>query len=71
MNIERVKRNSEGDITDVMFNNNIYSIDEAIMMAKEGKIEGVNVAKSRTGKEYLRSNPDDSENNNLDSLPTF
>lgn len=71
MKIERVKRNSEGDITDVMINNNVYSIDEVIIMAKEGIIEGVNVAKARTGKEYLRSNPDDSEKNNLDRLPTF
>lgn len=71
MKIEKVKRNSEGDITDVMINNNIYSIDQAIMMAKDGTVEGVNVAKARTGKEYLRSNPDQTETNNLDNLPSF
>jgi len=71
MKIEKVRRNREGDITDVMINNNIYSIDEAIMMARDGKIEGVSVAKAKNGREYLRSNPDDSEANNLDNLPTF
>lgn len=71
MKIEKIKKNAEGDITDVMMNNNIYSINEAIMMARDGKIEGVNVAKARNGREYLRSNPDGSEANNLDNLPTF
>ncbi|MDF9407876.1 DUF3892 domain-containing protein [Pelotomaculum isophthalicicum JI] len=71
MKIDKVKKNAQGDITDVMINNNVYSIDEAIMMARDGKIEGVNVAKARSGKEYLRSNPDNIEANNLDNLPTF
>lgn len=71
MKIEKIKKNSEGDITDVMMNGNVYSINEAIMMARDGKIEGVNVAKARSGREYLRSNPDGSEANNLDNLPTF
>ena len=71
MKIEKIKKNSEGDITDVMMNGNVYGINEAIMMARDGKIEGVNVAKARSGREYLRSNPDGSEANNLDNLPTF
>lgn len=71
MKIEKVKKNAEGDITDVMINGNVYSIDEAIMLARDKKIEGVNVAKARNGREYLRSNPDGSEADNLDNLPTF
>ncbi len=69
MKIEKVRKNAAGDITDVMINSNIYSIDEAIMLARDKKIEGVNVTKARGGREYLRSNPDDSEVNNLDNLP--
>lgn len=70
--ITKVKKNSEGDITDIMTDNgNVYSIDEAIMMVKDDVIEGVNVGKSRNGREYLRSNPNDSEGDNLDNLPTF
>jgi hypothetical protein len=71
MQIEKIKKNTEGDITDVMISGNVYSINEAIMLARDGKIEGVNVSKARSGREYLRSNPDGSEANNLDNLPTF
>lgn len=71
MKIEKIKKNAEGDITDVMMNGSVYSINQAIMMARDGKIDGVNVAKARSGREYLRSNPDGSEANNLDNLPAF
>jgi len=69
--IEQVKKNAAGDITDVMISGNIYSIDEAIMMAKDSMIAGVNVARAKNGREYLRSNPDGTAENNLDNLPTF
>lgn len=70
--IIKVKKNHDGDITDIMLENgNVYSIDEAIMMAKDNLIEGVNVGKSRNGREYLRSNPNDDESDNLDSKPIF
>jgi hypothetical protein len=52
-------------------NGNVYSINEAIMMTRDGLIEGVNVGKARNGREYLRSNPNDSEGDNLDNIPTF
>lgn len=70
--VVKVKKNHDGDITDIMMENgNIYSIDEAIMMAKDHLIEGVNVGKARNGREYLRSNPNDNEGDNLDNMPTF
>lgn len=70
--IIKVKKNNDGDITDVMLENgNVYSINEAITMARDGLIEGVNVGKARNGREYLRSNPNDSERDNLDNLPTM
>ncbi len=71
MKIEKVKKNAQGDITDVMINGSVYGINDAISLARDGKIEGVNVSKARSGREFLRSNPDDSETNNLDNLPTF
>lgn len=46
------------------------SKDEGIIMAKVGEIAGVAVAMNK-GNEYLRSLPDDTENNNLGSLPTI
>lgn len=70
--IVKVKKNQDGDITDVMLDNgNVYSINEAITMTRDGIIQGVNVGKARNGREYLRSNPNDSEGDNLDNIPTF
>ncbi len=70
--IVKVKKNSDGDITDVMLENgNVYSINEAIMMTRDGLIEGVNVGRAKNGREYLRSNPNDNEGDNLDNIPTF
>ncbi|SHI97507.1 Protein of unknown function [Clostridium cavendishii DSM 21758] len=45
------------------------SKDEAISQTRRGEIAGVAIA-TRKGEEYLRSLPDDNENNNLSSLPT-
>lgn len=70
--VMKVKKNPQGDITDVMLENgNVYSIDEAIMMAKDDLIEGVNVGKAKNGREYLRSNPNGNAGDNLDSKPIF
>lgn len=46
------------------------SKEEGVQMAKSGQISGVAVGVSKKGEEYLRSLPDQSENNNLSSLPT-
>lgn len=68
----KVKKNPQGDITDVMLENgNVYSIDEAIMMAKDHLIEDVNVGKAKNGREYLRSNPNGDEGDNLENKPIF
>lgn len=70
--IIKVKKNHDGDITDIMLENgNVYSIDEAIMMVKDDLIEGVNVGRARNGREYLRGNPNGDESDNLDNIPTF
>ncbi len=44
--------------------------EQGIQMAKTGEICGVAVALNK-GNEYLRSLPDQSENNNLGSLPVI
>ncbi len=70
--IAKVKKNPDGDITDVMLENgNVYSINEAVMMAKDGLIAGVNVGQAKNGREYLRSTPNETSTDNLDQLPTF
>ena len=42
---------------------------EAVNLAKEGGIQGVGIS-NRNGNEYLKSLPDDTENNNLSNLPS-
>lgn len=70
--IIKVKKNSDGDITDVMLENGeVHSVIEAISMAKNDAIDGVNVGKAKNGREFIRSNPNGKENDNLDELPTF
>jgi len=72
MKITNVRKNTDGDITAVKLDNNQeVNIQEAITMTQEGKIEGVNVSRAKNGREYLRSNPNGSEQDNLDQKPTF
>ncbi len=47
----------------------ILSKEEGVELAKQGGIQGVGVA-TRKGTEYLKSLPDDREDNNLDNLPS-
>ena len=48
--------------------NSIVEKQQAVNMAKQGQIAGVGIA-HRGETEYLKSIPDDSENNNLGNLP--
>lgn len=45
------------------------SREEGVALAREGEIRGVGIA-HRKDTEYLKSLPDDSENNNLGNLPS-
>lgn len=70
--IIKVKKNDDGDIIEVMLENgDIYPLNHAIMMAKHGAIEGVNVSRGKDGGEYLRADPNGSISDNLDDLPRF
>lgn len=70
--ITKVRKNPDGDITDVMLTDgNIYSVDQAIILARDGVIEGINVGRAKNGREYLRSNPNGDTGDNLDNLPQF
>ena len=49
--------------------NSIVKKQQAVNMAKQGQIADVGIA-HRGDTEYLKSIPDDSENNNLGNLPS-
>lgn len=62
-------KNSSGEITHyVLDNGEKIEKSEGVNRAKNGTIEGVIIAHSRKGEEYLRTKPDGSEGNNLSSL---
>lgn len=50
-------------------NERIVSREEGVSLAKAGEIRGVGIA-HRKDTEYLKSIPDENENNNLSALPT-
>ena len=72
MKIIKVKKDSDGEIQAVLTDTGkVFSVEEAIELTKDRKIEGVNVGAARNGRETLRSNADGIEENNLSNLPTF
>jgi len=66
--IRSVKVNAGGEVTDVMIDGNTYSMEQAVKLAKEGKIQGVNISRRENGKEYIESLGDDMK---LTALPRF
>ncbi|MBE6070629.1 MAG: DUF3892 domain-containing protein [Clostridium butyricum] len=61
----------DGEVTGYeLSNGEKVSKEEAIKLAKSHEILGVSIS-NRNGDEYLRSLPDQNEENNLSSLPTI
>lgn len=71
MKIVAVKKDKDDICSVKLDDGSVYELNQAINMAKDGKIEGVNVGKDKLGRETLRSNPDGDESNNLSNLPEF
>jgi hypothetical protein len=72
--ITAVRKNGDGDIREVQFNDGTTaSVEEAIQMAEEGVINNVNTGATRGENKHktLRSDPDGDTSNNLDNLPSF
>lgn len=68
----KLVKNPEGEIIGYeLENGEKIPKEQAITLAKQGAINGVSVSVSRKGEEFLRSLPDDTENNNLSSLPVI
>ena len=62
---------SSGKITGYQLSDgSTVSKEQGVAMAKAGEIQGVGVA-HRKDTEYLKSLPDDTEDNNLSSLPSI
>ncbi|WP_195990105.1 DUF3892 domain-containing protein [Clostridium sp. D53t1_180928_C8] len=66
--VETIK-NSSGEIMQYVLDNG-QTVEKAqgVEMAKNGEIDGVIIAHSKKGEEYLRTKPDGTEGNNLSSM---
>lgn len=72
--IVAVRKNGDGDIQEVQFNDgSTASVEQAIQMAEEDGIANVNTGATRGENSHktLRSDPDGDPSNNLDNLPEF
>lgn len=70
--IVKVKKNDDGDVTDVLLENgNVVPLNHAILMVKKGIIDDVAVSKGEDGGEFLIPDPDAASYSNLNSYPTF
>ena len=72
MKIVKVRKNSDGDITNVLTSTGEeLDVSKAIALAKTGAVESVIVGKNRNGNDVIKSSPNDIKEDNLDNLPTF
>lgn len=72
--IVAVRKNGDGDITEVKFQDGTtVDISQAIAMAEQGAIKGVNTGATRGENRHktLRGVADGIPENNLDNLPSF
>ncbi|MBE6067254.1 hypothetical protein SDC9_95063 [bioreactor metagenome] len=72
MKIIKIRKNNDGDITNVLTDDNIQrSLTEAVALAKRGKLDSVIVEKNQNGVNTIASSPKSNDENNLNNLPTF
>ncbi len=66
--IVAIKKDSGRIVGYKLSDGRIINKDEGVFLAKQGCIKGVGISE-RKGEEYLKSLPDETEDNNLSSLP--
>lgn len=72
MKIVKVRKNSDGDITNILTSTGEeLDVSKAVALAKSGTVESVVVGKNRNGNDVIKSSPNSTTQDNLDNLPTF
>lgn len=72
MKITKIRRNGDGDITNVLTDDGTeMDLTEAVALAKRGKFESVIVGKNRNGVDIIMSSCKADENEKLENLPMF
>lgn len=65
-------RHKRGKLTNFKLSNGQeLDYQQAIEMGKQGQIKGIDVVDRDSGMQFIRSERDDTLENNLDSLPEF
>lgn len=64
------RQGADGDISHVRFagNQNFTSVERAVKMADQGRIENAHAVHPKGRDPYLRTNPDGKKPNNLDTM---
>ncbi|MBU3147039.1 DUF3892 domain-containing protein [Clostridium sp. CF012] len=72
MMIVKVRKNADGDITNVLTSaGEELDVSKAVALAKVGTVESVIVGKNRNGNDVIKSSSNSTTEDNLDNLPTF
>lgn len=72
MKIVKVRKNADGDITNVLTSTGEeLDVSKAVALAKVGTVDSVVVVKNRNGNDVIKSSPKSTTEDNLDNLPNF
>jgi len=70
--IVAVRHNGKGKLTNFKLNNGQeLDYQQTIELGKSGQIAGIDVVDRKSDMQFIRSEPDGIEENNLDNLPEF
>lgn len=70
--VVRVKKDSYGNVTDVMLNNGeVMPINKALLMSKNGIVEDIIVKHGENGAEYYRAHPTHIGEDSFEHIPQF
>ena len=71
LKIMKIKKDEDGDIVEVMLENgSTLAINHAILMAKNGSLDGTIVVRGQNGGEFLRTDPNNYHIEDLADFPT-
>lgn len=72
MKITNVRRNTNGDITNVLTDDGTeMAVSKVVALAKLGRVDSVVVTRNRNGNDVITSSPNSNEEDNLNNLPSF
>lgn len=72
LKIKKIKKDESGDIIEIMLENgSTLPINHAILMAKNGSLDGTIVVRGENGGEFLKTDPNSYSIENITDFPTY